>query len=278
MHDFNEATATDLVLARLEGCDDPRLKAIMTSVIRHLHAVVRETEPTEAEWFAAIQFLTATGQICDDKRQEYIMLSDTLGVSMLLDAINNRKPAAATQSTVLGPFHVDGAETMENGANISKGAADGEPLLVSGRVLDLDGAPIVGALLDVWQASGNGIYDVQIPGQEELNLRGKFLSDSNGRFHFNTVTPSSYPLPNDGPVGQLLAQLGRHPYRPAHVHFIVSADGYAPVTTHLFAAGDPYIDSDVVFGVKDSLVVDFVPRDDGPGRTVDYDFMLSPAT
>jgi len=277
MGDFNETTATDLVLARLEGCDDPRLKEIMTSVIRHLHAVVIETEPTEAEWLAAIQFLTATGQICDDKRQEYIMLSDTLGVSMLLDAINNRKPETATQSTVLGPFYVDGAEAMENGANISKDDADGEPLLVSGRVLDLDGEPIAGALLDVWQATGNGVYDVQDPDREELNLRGKFRSDGDGRFHFNTVTPSSYPLPTDGPVGQLLARLGRHPYRPAHIHFIVSAEGYGPVTTHLFAAGDPYLDSDVVFGVKDSLVVDFAPRDDGPGRTVDYDFVLSPA-
>ncbi len=276
MDDFNEATATDLVLARLEGCDDPRLKEIMSSVIRHLHAVVRETEPSEAEWLAAIEFLTATGQICDDKRQEYIMLSDTLGVSMLLDAINNRRPAAATPSTVLGPFHVDGAEAMANGANISKGDAAGAPLLVSGRVLDLDGAPIAGALLDVWQASGEGVYDVQDPDRDDLDLRGKFRTDDDGRFHFNTVTPSSYPLPTDGPVGQLLARLGRHPYRPAHIHFIVSAAGYAPVTTHLFAAGDGYLESDVVFGVKDSLIVDFAPRQDGPGRTVDYDFVLSP--
>lgn len=280
MRDFNESTATEVVLQRLEGCPDPRLKAVMTSIIKHLHAVVRETEPSEAEWFAAIEFLTRTGQTCDDKRQEFILLSDTLGVSMLLDAINNRKPAGATESTVLGPFHVDGIEVLEPGVSISKDDT-GTPLEVSGRVLDLKGRPIAGAELDVWQASDKGLYDVQDAAQPAGNLRGRFVTDEAGRFHFKSVMPCSYPLPTDGPVGQLLDKLGRHPYRPAHVHFIVSAEGFQPVTTHLFVEGDAYLESDAVFGVKDSLVVDFVRHDAGedgePFYIVDHDFVLAPA-
>jgi protocatechuate 3,4-dioxygenase beta subunit len=261
MRDFNELTATDAVLARLSGASDPRLKEIMTSVIRHLHAVVREVEPTQEEWMAAIRFLTATGQICDDRRQEFILLSDTLGVSMLVDAINNRKPSGATESTVLGPFHVAGAPVKQMGDTISLDGK-GDPAFVSGRVVDQDGGPIGGAMLDVWQTSSDGAYDTQDPSQPEMNLRGVFTTVEDGRFWFRTVKPSSYPIPTDGPVGKMLMAMGRHPMRPAHIHFIIGAPGFESVTTHMFVEGDEYLDSDAVFGVKDSLVAPFVFHDD----------------
>jgi protocatechuate 3,4-dioxygenase beta subunit len=261
MRDFNEHNATEAVLERLSGASDPRFKEIMTSVIRHLHAVVREVEPTQEEWMAAIRFLTATGQTCDDKRQEFILLSDTLGVSMLVDAINNRKPSGATESTVLGPFHVAGAPRKAMGDTISLDGR-GDPTFVSGRVLDQDGRPIEGATLDVWQTSSDGAYDIQDPNQPEMNLRGIFTTGRDGRFWFRTVKPSSYPIPTDGPVGKMLTAMGRHPMRPAHIHVIAGAPGYESVTTHIFVEGDPYLDSDAVFGVKDSLVVPFVLHDD----------------
>jgi protocatechuate 3,4-dioxygenase beta subunit len=286
MREFNEDNLTDAVLARLQGCTDPRLKQIMSSLIRHLHAFVREVELTEAEWFEGIRFLTGTGQMCDDKRQEFILLSDTLGVSMLVDAINHRKPSGATQSTVLGPFYVTGAPELPLGANIARGEG-GEPAVLSGRVLGLDGRPIGGAMLDVWQTAPNGLYDIQDPDQPEMNLRGRFRTGADGRFEFRTVLPVSYPIPTDGPVGKMLLHLGRHPYRPAHIHFIVSAPGYEPVTTHLFVEGDGYLDSDAVFGVKNSLVVKFARHDSAaeaarhevraPFYTAEYDFGLKPA-
>ena len=261
MRDFNEETATGAVIGQMAACDNPRLKEVMTSVITHLHAVIREVEPTQAEWQMAIRFLTETGQMCGDKRQEFILLSDTLGVSMLTDAINNRKPSGATESTVLGPFHVAGAPAKAMGDTICLDGK-GEPAWVSGRVVDLDGQPIEGALLDVWQASSEGAYDTQDPEQPEMNLRGLFTTGPDGRFAFRTVKPSSYPVPTDGPVGQMLTALGRHPMRPAHIHFIVGAPGFEPVVTHMFVANDPYLDSDAVFGVKDSLVAPFVETDD----------------
>ncbi len=276
-----EHTLTDAVLARIEGNADPRFRQIMTSLIRHLHAFVRETELTEAEWFAGIQFLTATGQKCDDKRQEYILLSDTLGVSMLVDAINHRKPGSATETTVLGPFYVPGSKHLPMWADIAAGLP-GVPAYVHGRVLDVDGKPIVGAELDVWQNDAEGFYDVQRPGASYA--RGKFTTDAEGRFGFRTIRPVSYPIPTDGPVGKMLLGMGRHPYRPAHVHTKVSAPGYEPIITHLFVQGDPYLGSDAVFGVKDSLVVEFVahsagPTPDGgnstvPFHTAQYDFRL----
>jgi len=286
MTDFNEADATGIVLARLDGCADPRLKAIMTSVVRHLHAVVRETEPTKAEWAAAIAFLTETGQWCTDTRQEWILLSDVLGVSMLVDAIVNRKPAGATESTVLGPFHVSGAPETPMGGSIARDGK-GPPCLVEGRVL-ADGRPVEGAELDVWQANDDGFYDIQQPGvQPAMNLRGRFKTGADGRFRFWTIKPSPYPIPTDGPVGRLLAALERHPYRPAHIHFIVTAPGLTPVTTHLFPEGAEYLDSDAVFGVKDSLIVPFVEVTDaaaiaeagldGPFHRVSFDFRLVPA-
>lgn len=285
MGDFTEHTLTDAVLARLQTVSDPRLGRIARSLVAHLHAFVREVELTEAEWFAGIRFLTETGRCCDDLRQEFILLSDTLGVSMLVDAINHRLPDGATASTVLGPFYREGAPELPLGASIA-GATPGEPTVISGRVTDVAGRPLAGALLDVWQAAPNGLYDSQVPGQA-MNLRGRFRTDGAGRYRFRTVKPACYPIPTDGPVGRMLKALGRHPYRPAHVHFIVSAPGHAPVTTHLFVKGDPYLDSDAVFAVKSSLVVDFVRHDapaeaaaqgvTAPFYTVEYDFGLKPA-
>ena len=249
-------------LARLENCDDPRLKSIMTSVITHLHAVVREVEPTLGEWGQAIDFLTQVGHWCDDTRQEFILLSDTLAVSMLVDTLAHRKPDSATESTVLGPFHVPDAPELQFGANISRGRS-GEPTLVTGRVLGIDGTPIANAKLDVWQASAEGLYDVQeIERFPDMNLRGIFHTDSEGQFGFCTEKPASYPVPTDGPVGVMLKALGRHAMRPAHIHFMVSAEQHQPLTTHLFVRGDPYLESDAVQAVKDSLIVDFKQLDD----------------
>jgi len=286
MPDRTEENLTEAVLARLHGTSDARFRQVMTSLIKHLHAFVRETGLTEAEWFDGIRFLTATGQKCDEKRQEYILLSDTLGVSMLVDALNHRKPAGATDSTVLGPFYVKGAPDMPLGANIAEGVA-GEPTYFSGIVRSFDGKPIAGATLDVWSTDGAGQYDVQRAGGE-LRARGRITTDAQGHYAFWTVKPVSYPIPTDGPVGKMLLQMGRHPYRPAHTHMIVSASGFEPVTTHLFVRGDPYLESDAVFAVKDSLVVDFVLHDPGvapdgkrvgqPWWTVQYDFGLAKAS
>jgi len=283
MSNLTEQNLVDAVLKKLESAKDPRFKQVMTSLIRHLHAFVRETELTEAEWFAGIQFLTATGQKCDGKRQEYILLSDTLGVSMLVDAINHRKPGGATETTVLGPFYVPGAKNMPMWADIAQ-KAPGEPAYVFGRVLDVGGKPIAGATIDVWQTDGEGFYDVQRPGGNESYARGKFTTAADGRYGFRTVKPVSYPVPTDGPVGKMLLGMGRHPYRPAHVHAIISAPGYEKVATHLFVRGDAYLDSDAVFGVKQSLVVDFKPHPAGqtpdgkksaePFCTAEYDFRL----
>lgn len=281
-----EDSLTEAVLARLEGADDPRFRQVMASLIRHLHAFVRENELTEEEWFAGIRFLTATGQQCDDRRQEFILLSDTLGVSMLVDAINHRRPGGATETTVLGPFHVAGAQPMPMWGDIGAGVP-GEPAYLCGRVLDLDDRPIAGATLDVWQTDGEGLYDVQRSGDVSY-ARGKFTTDADGRYGIRTVKPVSYPIPDDGPVGAMLRRMGRHPYRPAHVHAIVAALGYATVATHLFVEGDPYLDSDAVLGVKASLVVPFEAHPAGtapdgrpcaaPFFTAAYDFRLAPAT
>ena len=285
--DFTEETATGAVVASFEGAADPRLLEVLGSLVRHLHGFVREVEPTFEEWERAIGFLTATGQKCDDTRQEFILLSDVLGVTMLVDAINHRTATEATDSTVLGPFHMVASPRRELGDTIDL-VATGEPCVVTGRVLSLDGSPLAGALVDVWQADDHGFYDVQQPGtQPKGNGRGLFTCDDDGRFWFRTVTPSPYPIPTDGPVGRLLTATGRHPYRPAHIHFIVAADGHLPVTTHIFVAGSPYLDSDAVFAVKQRLITDFARVDDpdqaaafgveAPFRHAEFDVVLQPA-
>ncbi len=276
MRNLTEQNLTDAVLARLARCEDRRFKQIMTSLIRHVHAFVREVELTEAEWAEGIAFLTATGHKCDGDRQEFILLSDVLGVSMLVDALNHRKPSGATESTVLGPFYIEGAPDLPNGADIAHGSP-GDASEVRGRVLALDGTPIQGAVLDVWQTAANGFYSTQDPHQDRFNLRGRFRTDAQGNFAFRTIKPVTYPVPTDGPVGRILNAMGRHPHRPAHIHFIVSAPGYETVATHLFAEGDPYLDSDVVFGVKNSLVVPFAPKPGGTTLEVNYDFRLAPS-
>jgi len=248
---------TDEALARLNESPDPRFREIMTSVVRHVHEIVREVEPSMAEWEQAIQFLTEVGHWSDDKRQEFIILSDTLGITMLVDAITNQKKEGATETTVLGPFFVEGAEELPYGANISKDGR-GEATLVMGSVCDLAGKPIAAARLDVWQSDPDGFYDVQKSDEyPDGNLRGVFKSEENGRFAFCTTKPAPYPVPTDGPVGRMLLASGRHAWRPAHLHFMIRAEDYEPVTTHLFVKGSQYLDSDVVQAVKESLIVDF---------------------
>jgi hydroxyquinol 1,2-dioxygenase len=275
MRNLSGENLTEAVVARLARTEDPRFKAVMTALIRHLHAFVREVELSEAEWAAAINFLTATGHKCDADRQEFILLSDVLGVSMLVDAINHASGNGITESTVLGPFYVEGAPDLPMGFDIAHGGP-GEPTEVSGRVLAPDGKPIKDAVLDVWQTAPNGFYSTQDPNQDRYNLRGRFRTAADGRYFFRTIKPTSYPVPTDGPVGTILNAMGRHPMRPAHLHFIVTAPGYERVTTHLFVDGDPYLDSDVVFGVKNSLIVPFKPKPGGDTLEATYDFGLHP--
>jgi hydroxyquinol 1,2-dioxygenase len=286
MRNLTESNLTDAVLSKLAGPQDVRFKQIMTSLIHHLHAFVREVEVTEEEWLEGIRFLTRTGHFCDDQRQEFILLSDTLGVSMLVDAINHRRPSAATENTVFGPFHVIGAPEFGNGDDITAGVP-GEPTYVRGHVRSIDGRPIADAIIEVWQVRPDRLYDVQDPEAPGMQLRGKLKTDGEGRYAFWTIKPVSYSIPDDGPVGDMLKASGRHPWRPAHIHFMISAPGYETVVTHLFVEGDPYLNSDAVFGVKDSLVVDFQAHESGrapdgksvdkPFYTVHYDFRLTRA-
>ena len=253
MREFSEQTLTEAVIDRFENTPDPRLKKVMTSLVRYLHDFIRDAEPTFDEWLAGINFLTRTGHMSTDKRQEFILLSDTLGVSMLVDAINHRNRDGATETTVLGPFYVQGAPEMPLGANVS-GGLKGEPLFAEGTVSSPDGQPLLNAAVDVWQSDADGFYDVQYADRTEAGLRGRLHTNSNGRFYFWSVMPTSYPIPNDGPVGDMLKATKRHPYRPAHLHFLIAAEGYETLITHLFVAGDQYLDSDAVFGVKRSLI------------------------
>lgn len=282
---FTEENSVEVVAGRNRNARDARLKAIMEVVTRKLHEAVKEIEPTQEEWMEAILFLTRTGQMCNEWRQEFILLSDTLGVSMLVDAINNRKPSGASESTVLGPFHVQDAPELPMGANICLDQK-GEDMVISGRISDTAGRPIESAVLDVWQANDEGFYDVQQLGiQPEFNLRGVFRTGADGRYWFRAVKPKYYPIPHDGPVGQMLDHLGRHPYRPAHLHFILKAEGFETLITHIFDPHDPYIESDAVFGVKQSLLADFHLVDDaarakayefdGSFWEVEYDFVLA---
>jgi protocatechuate 3,4-dioxygenase beta subunit len=255
--DFTEETAADAVIESFAPSTDPRLREVLASLVRHLHAFARDVELTIPEWERAIDFLTRTGQKCDDKRQEFILLSDVLGMSMLTETITNRKFGVATESTVLGPFHVVDSPVRELGDDIDS-VGSGTPCVVTGRVASTDGTPLPHATLDVWQANDQGFYDVQQPGVQEIgNGRGLFTADEAGEFWFRTIVPRYYPIPTDGPVGELLKATGRHAFRPAHIHFIVTAPGHRDLTTHMFVAGSEYIESDTVFAVKKSLVVDF---------------------
>jgi catechol 1,2-dioxygenase len=254
---LTEENSVATVNARMGPEISPRMKLVMSSVVKHLHALTKEIEPTHDEWQQAINFLTAVGHKCTDWRQEFILLSDILGVSMLVEIINSRRPPGATENTVLGPFYVPEAPRCANGTNICLDGK-GEPLIVSGRVTDINGNPISGALIDVWQTNNDGFYDVQQKGvQPDWNLRGVFTAEQDGTYWYRSTKPRFYPIPDDGPVGQLLGQLDRHPNRAAHIHFIVSAPGYDPVITHIFPDDCRYLDEDTVFGVRETLIAKF---------------------
>jgi hydroxyquinol 1,2-dioxygenase len=283
--DIDEGTITLAVLDAQEGCSNPRLKQVMNSLVRHLHDFARDVELTEQEWLMAIEFLTEAGHITDDKRQEFILLSDTLGLSTLVTAQNNAKPAGCTESTVFGPFFVEGAPKFANGDDISNGAK-GQPCYVSGRVRSIGGEAIAGARISVWQSDEEGFYDVQRPELAGPQARGELVSDQDGRYYFKTILPAPYPIPHDGPVGRMLQQLSRHPWRPAHLHFMVKASGFQDLITHIFREGDSYLESDAVFGVRSSLVTRWIRHDPGvapDGKhlasafyTVEYDIVLNP--
>lgn len=279
-----ERVLTEQVVASFANTPDARLRTLMQSLVRHVHAFVREVEPTETEWMAAIRFLTATGQMCDDLvRQEFILLSDTLGVSMLIDAINHRYATGATDTTVFGPFYIRGMPERAYGENMA--FSPGIPALVHGRVLSSDGRPVADAVLDVWQTAENGMYSGQDTAQPHGNLRGRYRTDAEGRYSIRTIVPVSYPIPTDGPVGRMLEATGRHPWRPAHLHFMIDAPQHRKLVTHLFDEDDPYLKSDAVFGVKPSLMVAYRERPagdelarafglDGPFREARYDFVV----
>lgn len=288
MRNINEDTITLAVIESFAKCEDARLRTIMTNLVQHLHAFAREVKLTEAEWFKAISFLTEVGHITDDKRQEFILLSDTLGLSMLVTAQNNSKPANCTEATVFGPFFLEGAPVYKNGDDISNGA-HGAPCYVKGQVRGADGEVVPNAWLDVWQSDEDGFYDVQTHvgnGPTEHRARGRLKTDAEGNFHFRSILAEAYPIPHDGPVGRMLAATGRHPWRPAHLHFMLQAPGYETLITHVFRDGDQYLDSDVVFGVRSSLIADWVQHEPGitpdgkvcdvPWYTLDYDFVLNP--
>ncbi len=277
---------TQAVLASFGDSRSERFEEVVRSLVSHLHAFASEVQLTEAEWLAGIDFLTRTGHITDEKRQEFILLSDVLGLSMLVVGLNHSKHADVTPSTVFGPFFVDGSPAFANGDDIANGAP-GDPCLVHGRILSVTGEPLAGARIEVWQADDDGFYDVQHDGLDEPRGRGHLYSESDGRFWFWSVKPQHYPIPSDGPVGDLLGAANRSPMRPAHVHIMVSAERYETVTTHVFADGDPYLDSDAVFGVKSELVAPVVRHEpgrapdghefDGPYWSITYDIVLAPA-
>jgi hydroxyquinol 1,2-dioxygenase len=281
-----EDNVTGLAEQRWGTAHDPRLAEIMTALVRHLHDFAREVRLTEDEWMAAISWLNRAGQISDDKRQEFILASDVLGLSMLVVQMNHRFAAEATPATVLGPFHIAGSPELPFGGDMSDGVP-GTPLYISGTVRDLEGKPIAGALLDVWQADPDGAYEAQLD-VDEARLRATYLSREDGCYCVRTVGPKGYAIPMDGPVGDLIGRTAISHFRPAHVHFLLTADGFRPLITHLFQEGAQYLDSDVVFGTKAELVVAFTPREPGPtpdgGSCAEnwlearYDFVLQPVS
>ncbi len=285
MRQHTEETLTDAVVARLGKTSDPRTREVMTSLVKHLHAFAREVNLTEEEWFEGIKFLTAVGQKCDDKRQEFILLSDVLGLSMMVVSLNHKTPPGATEATVLGPFFAHGAKEHEYGADLRAGATQkGEDVWVSGRVLSVDGKPIPNALLDIWQAKADGIYDLQTGG--EFELRGRVKANAKGEYAFASYKPSFYSIPMDGPVGELISATTGNHMRPAHMHAIVSAPGYQQVITHVFVEGDPHLDGDAVYAVKDSLIGKYRKVNDAteakrlgmpnPFHKLEWDFRLAP--
>lgn len=284
--DLSDAALTEAVLGSFAAAPNPRFRQIAQSLVRHLHAFVHDAQITEEEWFAGIEFLTRAGHITDERRQEFVLLSDVLGLSMLVIGLNHRKPAGATESTVFGPFYVEGSPAFSNGDDLAAGAP-GQPCLMRGRILSVDGAAVPDARIEVWQADEDGLYDVQIPDLEHAQGRGHLHPEADGRFWFWSVLPEAYPIPGDGPVGDLLKAGGRRPMRPAHVHFMVTAPGYEALVTHVFVADDEHLDSDAVFGVKSSLVCPFERREPGtapdgrqmdrPYFLMDYDLVLAPA-
>lgn len=276
MRNIDQHTVTAAFVQRLQGCDNPRLKELMTALVTHLHDFARDVQLTEAEWMEGIEFLTRTGQKCDATRQEFILLSDTLGLSMLVTALNHGKPPGCTEATVLGPFHTDDAPPAGQGSDIAAGAP-GTPLDVDVAFHSLDGRALAGASVDVWQADDTGKYDVQIAALTHRRARALLRSDADGRLRFTTIVPTAYPVPTDGPVGCLLVATGRHPWRPAHLHFLVKAEGHETLVTQMFRDGDPYLDSDAVFGVRNSLVVAMPENPAAPGRRLlRHNFVLNP--
>jgi hydroxyquinol 1,2-dioxygenase len=282
-----EDNITGLAVERWATALDPRTAEVMTALVRHLHDFAREVRLTEAEWMAAVQWLTRTGRISNEKREEFILASDVLGLSMLVVQMNHRLDEKATPATVLGPFHIEGSPEFAFGGDMSDGVP-GTPLYVHGTVRDLAGRPVGGAVLDVWQADTEGAYESQVPDVDEARLRAKYTTREDGSYCIRTIAPRGYTIPMDGPVGELIARTAISHFRPAHVHFLINVPGFEPLITHLFPEGAEYLDSDVVFGTKQELVVSFEPRQPGPtpeGGSIDqpwlearYDFVLQPGS
>lgn len=286
MKNLNEKTITQAVIDRNKHTDNPRLKTVMTSLVQHLHSFAREVELTEEEWAYGVDFLTQVGQICSESRQEFILLSDTLGLSTLVIAQNHRKPEGCTEATVFGPFYVSNSPELELGANMSEDVK-GTPWYVNGTVRSIDGVAIPNVKVEVWQSDAEGFYDVQKQDLDHFEGRAVFRTNEAGQYHFQTIVPEAYPIPHDGPVGKMLQNLNRHPWRPAHLHFMLTADGYERLVTHIFKEGGEYLESDAVFGVRSSLIANWVKHENGtdpygnqhdePFYTLDFDFVMNPA-
>jgi hydroxyquinol 1,2-dioxygenase len=285
MQYVTEENITEIALSRWATGRDPRTAKLLTALVRHLHAFAREVRLTEAEWAAAIRWLVRTGKISDEKREEFVLASDVLGLSMLVVQMNNKFDPAATPATVLGPFHLDDSPHAEYGADMSDGTS-GAPLYIHGVVRDVDGKPVDGAVLDVWQADSEGLYESQLRDVDEARLRAKYTSREDGSYCVQTIVPFGYGIPNEGPVRELVNLTAMSTFRPAHVHFLIDVPGYERLITHLFREGTPHLDDDVVYGVKEELVVSFVENEPGPTPnggesaepffTVEYDFVLQP--
>jgi hydroxyquinol 1,2-dioxygenase len=283
---LDETTITETVIEQFADTPDPLLKRIMTALVRHLHEFAREVNLTEDEWLRGIEFLTRTGHRCSEQQQEFILLSDTLGLSQLVVAQNHRRSPGATEQTIVGPFHIEGARALPDGVDIAAGVP-GDPLFVQAQVTGVEGEPIPNATVDVWHADAEGVYDVQDPNwnPDMTKLRAVFKTGADGRFSFRTIQPCAYPVPINGPVGEMLAATNRNAMRPAHIHFRVSAPGYDTLITHVFVEGDPWLESDAVFGVRSSCVASFLRHEAGEARpdgseaaepfyTLDYIFRL----